>query len=109
MIDWTDWNPPQYTRDDVDYHTWYGGLSKRLAAQNTRAELERMLGITERSCHRASAQHHRAVASTTSMSSQSQRRAQARNTVAATGETALAIRGALEIHHLFPEHAKAAS
>jgi hypothetical protein len=43
------------------------------------------------------------------MQSNSQRRAQARNVTAAAGQEAIYLRGALEIHTLFPEHAKAES
>jgi hypothetical protein len=39
------------------------------------------------------------------MSGQSARRAHARNCVAAAGDELIAIRGAIEIHELFPEHA----
>jgi len=106
MIDWTDWNPPTYDRHEISYETWYSEWSKKLALLHTRADLQRMLGITDRNAHTASAQHHAAVKATTSMTSQSQRRAQSRNVVAAAGETAMAIRGALDIHVLFPEHAK---
>jgi hypothetical protein len=91
MIDWTDWTPPQYTRDDVDYETWYSEHAKNLALLHTRAKLESFLGITSGAAHKASAQHHAAVKATTSMTSQSQ---------------LIAIRGAIEIHHLFPEHAR---
>jgi len=40
------------------------------------------------------------------MQSQSQRRAQTGNLTRAAGDKAIAIRGALEIHDLFPEHAR---
>ena len=40
------------------------------------------------------------------MTSQSQRRAQSGNVVAAAGEEKIAVRGALEIYDLFPEHTK---
>lgn len=43
------------------------------------------------------------------MQSASAARAHSRNTVAAAGELKGALSGALEIHELFPEHAKAAN
>lgn len=51
-------------------------------------------------------QHLNAIAKSHSMSSNSQRRAQTRNVTAAAGDKAIAIRGALEIHELFPEFSK---
>lgn len=95
----------QYGREDVDYATWYSDWSKRLAKLHTRAELERMLRETEAALQRATGAHHRAVAATTSMTSQSARRAHARNVVSGEGERRSALRGAIEIHDLFPEHA----
>lgn len=71
----------------------------------TRAELERMLGRASSESTAAARSHHAAVEATTSMAGQSARRAHARNRVAAAGDRAIAISGALEIHDLFPEHA----
>lgn len=72
----------------------------------TRPELERRLGIASDVASRAAGAHLRAIQATTSMQSQSQRRAQSGNVVAAAGEEKIAIRGALEIYDLFPEHTK---
>lgn len=96
----------QYGRDDVDYHTWYSDWMKRLAKHHTRAELEALLHGKESEVRSASRRHLSAIQDTSSMSGQSQRRAQTRNVVAAAGEYAIALRGALEIYDLFPEHTK---
>lgn len=96
----------QYGRDDVDYSTWYSDWMKRLAKTYTKAEIEKRLGVAADAVAKAARTHLRAVQATHSMSSQSQRRAQSRNVVAASGEERIALSGALEIHELFPEHAK---
>lgn len=96
----------KYGRDDVDYPTWYSAWSQQLAKTHTRAELERRAGVADSAAAKAAGAHHRAVSATTSMGGQSQRRAHARNTTAAAGDEKIAISGALEIHDLFPEHAK---
>jgi hypothetical protein len=96
----------QYGREDVDYRTWYSDWMKYLAQCYTRAELEVMLHGKRREASIASAQHLRAIQATTSMQGQSQRRARTRNVAAAAGEYAIALRGALEIYDLFPEHTK---
>ena len=97
----------QYGRDDVDYGTWYSKWMKDLAAAHSVEELQRMLAGTASEGQRHASAHLRAIQRTGSMQGASQARAQSRNTVSATGEKACAIRGAIEIHDLFPEHAKA--
>lgn len=96
----------QYGREDVDYHTWYGDWSKQMAKHMTRPEIERELGLASAAVSDAARQHLRAVQATTSMTGQSMRRAHARNVVKATGDRRIALRGALEIYYLFPEHTK---
>lgn len=96
----------QYTRDDVDYHKWYSEWMKALASANTRAVLVERLAQAKADSARNSAAHLRAIDATTSMSGQSQRRAQSRNAVAASCDLHIALAGAIEIHDLFPEHAK---
>lgn len=96
----------QYGRDDVDYATWYSDWMKSLARQHTRAKLEVMLHGKRSEAQRAARSHLRAIEATTSMQSQSQRRAQTGNVVTAVGEHRIALRGALEIYDLFPEHTK---
>ena len=96
----------QYGRDDVDYETWYSSWMKNLAKQHTRTELDQMLYGAQSAANKAAHQHLRAVQRSHSMSSNSMARAHARNNVEASGELRIAISGALEIHDLFPEHAK---
>jgi len=97
---------PQYTRDEVNFDTWYGAWHKHLAATHTEAELFAMLGGASADGARSSAQHLRAIDKTHSMGGNSAARAHARNVTAAAGDTALAICAAIEIHRLFPERAK---
>jgi hypothetical protein len=74
----------------------------------TRRELEKRIGIASETASKAARSHLRAIQATHSMTSQSQRRAQSGNVVAAAGEEKIAIRGALEIYDLFPEWTKEA-
>lgn len=99
----------QYGRDDINYRTWYSDWAKLLAQTYTRPEIETRLGVTQCDLSKAAKVHHRAVSKSTSMTSNSQHRAQSRNVVAATGDLARALRGALEMHDLFPEYAKEAA
>lgn len=96
----------KYSREDVDYKTWYSEWQKRLAHNFTRAELESCLYRNRTKVRRAAYSHLRAIDATHSMSSNSTRRAHSRNVVAASGDKAIALKGALEIHDLFPEYAK---
>jgi len=96
----------QYTRDDIDFETWYSSWMKRLARQYTIEELETELNGAEAEAAKAAQSHLRAIQHTHSMSSNSQSRAHARNTTAAAGDYAIALGGAIEIHQLFPEMAK---
>lgn len=96
----------QYSREDVEYTTWYSDWSKNLARDSTRTELERRLYGAGADTERLTRSHLRAVEASTSMQSQSQRRAQTGNVVAANGEYKMALRGALEIYELFPEYTK---
>lgn len=98
----------QYGREDVSYENWYSSWMKQLARIHTRVEIEHRLGIAVVDGAKAAAAHLRAIQATNSMEGQSQRRAQARNVAAATGDERIALSGALEIHELFPEHAKPA-
>lgn len=98
----------QYGRQDVSYDTWYGDWMKRLALTSTRAELEARIGKASAAGQKAARSHLRAIDATHSMQSNSQRRAQTGNVVAALGDERIAIGGALEIYDLFPEHTKEA-
>ena len=97
---------PQYTRNEVDFATWYSAYAKQLAAQFTAAELTAKLYGANAEGKRASASHLRAIDKTSSMTSNSAARAHGRNVAAASGDYALALCAALEIHELFPERAK---
>jgi hypothetical protein len=99
----------QYGREDVDYATWYSDWSKQLAKHYTRRELERRVGLASETASKAARTHLRAIQATHSMTSNSQRRAQSGNVVAAAGEEMMAVNGALEIYDLFPEHTKEAA
>lgn len=96
----------QYGRDDVQFETWYSDWMKRLALQHSLTELESMLGMKSSEATHAARAHLRAVDRTASMRGNSSARASTRNVVAAAGDTVLAIKGAMEIHELFPEQAK---
>ena len=96
----------QYTRNDVDYETFYSSWMKTLAKSNTMPELESKLYGAKYEANKSSQTHLRAIDRTHSMSSNSQARAHARNITAAAGDYAIALCGAIEIHNLFPEHAK---
>lgn len=79
---------------------------KMLARNNTRAELEVLLGIKTVEASRAAKQHLAAIDKSTSMSGNSSNRAASRSVVAATGDYKIALVGALEIYDLFPEFTK---
>lgn len=96
----------KYTRNDVEYSTWYSTWMKQLAQNYTEQELECMLYGASKDAKHSALQHLNAIAKSHSMSSNSQRRAQTRNVTAAAGDKAIAIRGAIEIHELFPEFAR---
>ncbi len=96
----------QYTRDDVDFETWYSSWMKQLAKLFTVEELESKLYGAKKEANKSSRSHLRAIERTHSMGSNSQARAHARNVTAAAGDYAIALRGAIEIHKLFPEYAK---
>lgn len=93
----------QYGRSDIDYESWYSPWMKRLAKAHTRAELELMLLGASAEATAAAHSHLRAIEASASMNGCSARRAASRNVVAAAGDKAIAIRGAIEIHDLFPE------
>ena len=97
-----------YTREEIDYNTWYSAWMKQLAQNYTLAELERKLHGNRKRVGKETASHLRAIKSSVSMQSNSQRRAQSGNVVTARGDEMIALNGAIEIHKLFPEHAKSA-
>lgn len=97
----------QYERHDVDYETWYSPWMKRLAKTHTRAELEFMLLGASAEATKAGYSHLRAIEASASMDGCASRRAALRNVVSAAGDKAIALRGAIEIYDLFPEHTAA--
>lgn len=92
---------------ELGFFTWYSSWSRLLAKGKTRKELERESKRVQRAIDKAATSHLRAVEATHSMTGSSQRRAQSRNVLAAAGDLRSELRAALEIHDLFPEHAKA--
>lgn len=90
----------------IDFETWYSPWMKTLAANYSKGDLEKRLPNVSFSAKAAAKSHLRAIQATGSMSGNSARRAHSRNVVSALGEEAIAIRGAIEIHELFPEKAK---
>lgn len=99
----------QYTRKDIDFETWYSAWMKQLAKCYTISELESKLYGSNIEAKRAASNHLRAIQRTHSMQSNSQARAQTKNATAAAGDYSIALRGAIEIHQLFPEYAKLVS
>lgn len=89
-----------------DYETWYSDWMKKLAKWHTKSDLEKKLVGVSYQLPKAARSHLAAIRKTSSMQGNSQRRAQAKNCVAAYGEEKIAINGALEIHDLFPQHAR---
>jgi hypothetical protein len=104
----------KYGREDIEkieggFDGWYSAWMKMLAVRFSRSEIEQRLGIASTAGAKAARRHLAAIDATSSMTGQSQRRAQTGNVARAAGEEAMALRGALEIHELFPECAKASA
>lgn len=85
-----------------DYNDW----SRLLAKNHTKEELETMIYGAKRSLTSATKTHLSAISKTSSMESNSQRRAQSRNNVSGSYEKKYAIENALEIHEYYPQYAK---
>jgi len=85
-----------------DYNAW----SRQMAKIHSVKELEDMLYGASTDLTKSTASHLKAVEKSTSMQSNSQRRAQARNVVSGNWEKKNAIENALEIHRFYPEQAK---
>lgn len=90
----------------TDFNTWYSPWMKTLAQNYTKSELESRLAKVRSEAIPAAQSHLRAIQATASMSGNSSRRAHARNIISSIGDETIAVRGALEIHELFPERAK---
>ncbi len=87
--------------------TEYTPYARQFARNYTRAELVEMLAGAEAAQKAYAMQHLGAIKKTTSMQSNSSRRANARNKAGANYEKLNAIRNAIEIHDVWPEHSKA--
>ena len=87
----------QYGRDEIDYDTWFSDQSKALAKDHTVDELRQMLGEASDDADRLSRANLEARNRATDRAQQTY------NAVAAEGQRALAVRGALRIHELFPD------
>lgn len=79
----------------------YSLWSRQLAETYTKAELQKIVTLTESLSDKYAKQHLSAIEATTSMQSQSQRRAHARNNVSANYEKKRAHMDALEIHEQY--------
>jgi hypothetical protein len=96
----------QYGREDVDYHTWYSDWMKMLARTKTRQELQEMYYGAAKEGKSAATSRLHALEQSGSQYSKSSVRASLGNVVRASGDTKIAIDGALEIYELFPEYTK---
>lgn len=84
----------------------YSAWSRQLAAHYTRDELEKKLYGVAKEASRLSKSHLSAIEKSTSMQSNSQRRAQTRNCVSANYEERCALKWAIDIYDNYPEHTK---
>jgi hypothetical protein len=94
----------KYTRDDIEYDTWYNDWMKLLARTKTRQELNDMYYGASKTGKAAAKSHLNAMEKTGSQYNKCALRASMGNVVRAAGDTKIAIDGALEIYDLFPEH-----
>lgn len=85
-----------------DYSNW----SREMAKNYTRAELEKRLAKVDGQRGSLAASHLRAVEKTTSMTGNSQRRAQSRNAMVGNYEEYQAVKNALELYDFYPEKTK---
>lgn len=84
----------------------YSSWSRRLAEQYIVEELEKVVNECEYLSGKYAKQHLSAIDATTSMQSQSQRRAHARNNLSGNYEKKQAYKNALELHKYYPEKCK---
>jgi len=82
-----------------DYSKW----SHMLAMNYTRDQLNEKLNDLEGLSDQYAKQHREAIEASTSMSSNSMRRAHSRNNVSSNYEELNAINNAIEIHEFYPE------
>lgn len=83
----------------------YSHFSRQLAKTKTVLELKKMLHKEESQAPRLAKSHLMAIQKTTSMQSNSQRRAHSRNSLALNYENRNAIKNALEIYAYYPDKA----
>ena len=96
----------QYSREDVDYTTFYPQYMKTLALTKTREELEKMIGIESGKLSKATKSHLLQIQKSTGMQARAQGRAQARGSVDCHSSRVRGAEGAIEIYDLFPEFTK---
>jgi hypothetical protein len=96
----------KYGREDVDYETFYSSWMRQLASNHHKNELEIMLYGAKAAAETSTRTHLNAIQKSSSMTGRSMARAHARNCASLSGDRGIAISGAIEIHELFPEHAR---
>lgn len=92
-----------YTREEVDYTSWYSEWSKRLAKTKSLQDLFGIYWSIEHKREGLRNSHHNAISKSTSMTSNSQHRAQTKNAMLGNMDYYFAVLGAIEIYELFPE------
>ena len=80
----------------------YSHFSRRLAETKTNEDLQKMLGEEDYKTAKLVTSHLRAIEKTTSMQSNSQRRAHSRNSLGLNYDNKSAIKNALEIYKYYP-------
>jgi hypothetical protein len=84
----------------------YSEWSRQIARSSTRKEIEKELGICDCQRGKLGESHLAAIEKTTSMQSNSQRRAQSGNVLRGNYERMQAYKNALEIYDYYPEKSK---
>jgi len=84
----------------------YSEWSRQIAMNYTRKEIKKELGICDRQRGKLGESHRAAIEKTTSMQSNSQRRAQSGNSLRGNYERSQAYKNALEIYEFYPEKTK---
>ena len=84
----------------------YSQFARLLARTKTKEEIIKEIKQINKELEKATKSHLRAIKQSTSMQSNSQRRAQAGNLVAGLGERKMALENALEIYKYYPEKCK---
>ncbi len=85
-----------------EYSQWHQGLAKSY----TKSELEKMLYKEQGKSDKYAQSHLKSISKTSSMQSNSQRRAQGRNNLESNYNHIRAYTNALEIHKFYPDKAK---